>query len=143
MRVTNRFCAAIWFVACAGRIGAQPATRSWQGEGRIETIISRILRDEAQHAELGWWFLDWAELARDDLAHLAVVAGATIRSFRVLFESEGANAEALGALPCARFDGTFVDSVSRDVVQPLAERGIVVPAEDVAVLRSTAISSRR
>jgi hypothetical protein len=110
-------------------------SRRAAGSRTIEAVISRILRDEAQHAELGWWFLDWAELTDHDRAHLAVVAGATIRSFSVLFDRECAANEGLGALPCSRFDGTFLDAVSRDVVEPLADRGIVVPAADVADLR--------
>ena len=111
-------------------------SRRAAGSRTIEAVISRILRDEAQHAELGWCFLDWAELTDDDRAHLAVVAGATLRSFSVLFERGCAGNEGLGALPCARFDGTFLDAVTRDVVRPLAERGIVVPDADVADLRS-------
>jgi hypothetical protein len=114
-------------------------SRRAAGSRTIEAVISRILRDEAQHAELGWWFLDWAELTDDDRAHLAVVAGATIRSFGVLFGRECARNEGLGTLPCAQFDGTFLDAVSRNVVEPLAARGIVVPDEDVADLRSAAM----
>jgi hypothetical protein len=114
-------------------------SRRAAGSRTIEAVISRILRDEAQHAELGWWFLDWAELRDEDRAHLAVIAGATIRSFGVLFGRECARNEGLGALPCARFDGTFLDAVSRSVVEPLAARGIVVPDEDVADLRSAAM----
>lgn len=110
-------------------------SRRAAGSRTIEAVISRILRDEAQHAELGWWFLDWAELTGDELAHLGKVAGATIRSFSVLFGRECAQTEGLGALPCSRFDGTFLDAVTKDVVAPLAERGIVVPESDVADLR--------
>jgi hypothetical protein len=111
-------------------------SRRAAGSRTIEAVIGRILRDEAQHAELGWWFLDWAELTDDDRAHLGVVAGATIRSFSVLFDRECAASEGLGALPCARFDGTFLEAVTRDVVRPLAARGVVVPDADVADLRS-------
>jgi hypothetical protein len=111
-------------------------SRRAAGSRTIEAVISRILRDEAQHAELGWWFLDWAELTDAERARLGVVAGSTIRSFSVLFESECARNEGLGTLPCARFDGTFLDAVAHDVIEPLAERGIVVPDEDVADLRS-------
>jgi hypothetical protein len=111
-------------------------SRRTAGSRTIEAVISRILRDEAQHAELGWWFLDWADLTDPDRAHLAVVAGATIRSFAVLFGRECVRSEGLGALPCSQFDGTFLDAVEESVVQPLAERGIVVPDADVADLRS-------
>jgi hypothetical protein len=116
-------------------------SRRAAGSRTIEAVISRILRDEAQHAELGWWFLDWASLTDADRAHLAVVAGTTIRSFGVLFGRECTRNEGLGTLPCTRFDGAFLDAVSRSVVEPLAERGIVVPEADVADLRSAVTPS--
>jgi hypothetical protein len=115
-------------------------SRRAAGSRTIERVISRILRDEAQHSELGWWFLDWAELTDAERAHLAKVAGGTIRSFGVLFGKECAANEGLGTLPCARFDGTFLDAVTHDVVEPLAARGIMVPAEDVADLRAAVMS---
>jgi hypothetical protein len=111
-------------------------SRRAAGSRTIEAVISRILRDEAQHSELGWWFLDWADLSDADRAYLAKIAGATIRSFSVLFDRECAANEGLGALPCARFDGAFLDAVSHDVVTPLAKRGIFVAEQDVADLRS-------
>ncbi len=114
-------------------------SRRAAGSRTIEAVISRILRDEAQHAELGWWFLDWAELADSERKQLGVVAGATIRAFTVLFGRECAQTEGLGALPCSRFDGTFLDAVMHDVVGPLAKHGIVVPEEDVSELRSAAM----
>jgi hypothetical protein len=116
-------------------------SRRTAGSRTIEAVISRILRDEAQHAELGWWFLDWADLTDDDRAYLARVAGHTIRSFRVLFERECAMQDGLGALSCGQFDGTFLDAISRSVVAPLAERGIIVPDEYVADLRSAIASN--
>jgi hypothetical protein len=111
-------------------------SRRAAGSRTIEAVISRILRDEAQHSELGWWFLDWADLTDADRAYLATIAGSTIRSFSVLFERECTANEGLGALPCARFDGAFLDAVSHDVVAPLAKRGIIVAEQDLAELRS-------
>jgi len=111
-------------------------SRRAAGSPIIEAVISRILRDEAQHAQLGWWFLDWAELTPADRAHLGAVAGTTIRGFGALFGGECRASEGLGALPCAQFDGTFLEAVAHDVVAPLAARGIVVPEGDVAALRS-------
>lgn len=111
-------------------------SRRAAGSQTIEAIISRILRDEAQHAELGWWFLDWAELTDAEYKYLGDVAGATIQSFSTLFERDCTTIEGLGALPCSRFDGTFLEAVSRDVVKPLAERGIEVPRQYVETLRA-------
>lgn len=111
-------------------------SRRAAGSKTIEAVISRILRDEAQHAELGWWFLDWAELTDEELTHLGQVAGATVRSFAALFGRECTQIEGLGALPCSRFDGTFLEAVADHVVEPLAERGILVPEDDVVALRA-------
>ena len=116
-------------------------SRRSAGSPTIEAVISRILRDEGQHAELGWWFLDWAELRDDDRWFLAKVAGGAIRSFTALFGGECARSEGFGALPCSQFDGTFLDAVANDVVAPLAERGILVPEEDVADLQRAVLPS--
>jgi len=118
-------------------------SRRAAGSRTIEAVISRILRDEAQHAELGWWFLDWAELTDAQRTHLGDVAGGTIRSFTVLFENECARSEGLGALPCAQFDGTFLDALAHTVVEPLAERGIIVPEAHIADLRSAVLPAWR
>ena len=129
---------------CVGEALTVPVlkqSRRSAGSPTIEAVISRILRDEAQHAELGWWFLDWAELRDDDRRFLAKVAGEAIRSFTALFGSECARNEGLGALSCSQFDGTFLDAVANDVVAPLAERGILVPEEDVADLRGAVLPS--
>ena len=129
---------------CVGEALTVPVlkqSRRSAGSRTIEAVISRILRDEAQHAQLGWWFLDWAELTKRDRAFLGGVAGAAIRSFTALFGGECARSEGLGTLPCEQFDGTFLDAVSDNVVAPLAERGIVVPERDVADLRSAVLPS--
>ncbi len=125
--------------SCVGEALTVPVlkqSRRAAGSRTIEAVISRILRDEAQHAELGWWFLDWAELTDDERTYLGGVAGSTIRSFSALFENECAMKEGLGALPCNRFDDTFLHAVTNDVVAPLAERGIVVPDADVGAVRA-------
>jgi hypothetical protein len=116
-------------------------SRRSAGSRTIEAVISRILRDEAQHAELGWWFLDWADLTDAEREHLGRVAGRTVGSFAALFGRECAASEGLGALPCASFDGTFLDAVESDVVAPLADRGIHVPEHDLAELRLATLAT--
>jgi len=54
-------------------------SRRAAGSRTIEAVISRILRDEAQHAELGWWFLDWAILRAERSLFDTVKYGATPR----------------------------------------------------------------
>jgi hypothetical protein len=63
------------------------------------------------------------------------VAGAAVRAFAPIFSAPCAGtstSRALGALDCARYDATFATALTRNVVRPLAERGIEVPAADVA-----------
>lgn len=129
---------------CVGEALTVPVlkqSRRSAGSPTIEAVISRILRDEAQHAELGWWFLDWVELGDDDRRFLAKVAGGAISSFTALFGGECAANEGLGALPCSHFDGAFLDAIANDVVAPLAKRGIFVPEEDVTELRGAVLPS--
>jgi hypothetical protein len=40
----------------------------------------------------------------------------------------------LGTLACADYDPAFVDAARRRVAEPLAERGITVPAADLAAV---------
>lgn len=104
------------------------------GSATISAVITRILKDEVHHAQLGWWFLDWADLTDADRATLGAVAGEALRAFGILFSNECSGTIGLGRLDCSRFDGPFLTAVRDDVVRPLAERGIVVPALDLDVL---------
>src|SRR6185295_8595126 len=88
------------------------------GSKTVEAVITRILKDESQHAQLGWWFLDWAEL--DDAQRLALgdVADETLRAFEVIFQQTCQSQVGLGRLDCARFDQAFFRAVREDVVKP-------------------------
>lgn len=94
----------------------------------IGEVIGRIVRDEAEHAELGWTFLDWASdrLSSEDRARLAEQASHAIASFAPCFSIDCSDDGALGVLSCAQFDPVFEDALARRVVTPLAERGIHV-----------------
>ncbi len=113
-------------------------SRRAAGSKSIEAVITRIMRDESQHAQLGWWFLDWAELRDDERDGLGRLAGETLRAFTVLFAGECRRMAGLGSLDCASFDGEFLRAVREEVVGPLAERGIVVPLRDVEQLIAAA-----
>lgn len=104
----------------------------------FDTACFEALAGESALVRAG---LDWAELGDDDRWFLAKVAGGAIRSFTALFGGECAQSEGFGALPCSRFDGTFLDAVANDVVAPLAERGIFVPEEDIADLHGAVLPS--
>ncbi len=119
---------------CVGETLTVPVlnqARRAAGSPTINAIISRILKDEAHHAALGWWFLDWADLTDADRAHVGRVAGSAVRALSALFANDCSLRSGLGTLDCATFDGPFFTAVEHCVVKPLAERGIVLPRADV------------
>lgn len=126
---------------CVGETLTVPVlnqSRRAAGSSTISAVITRILRDEAHHASLGWWFLEWAELTDADRLHLGRVAGGALGALSQVFAEDCALESGLGTLDCGRFDDTFVSAVSRSVVAPLAEHGIVVPAEDLEPIHRAA-----
>ena len=93
----------------------------------VERIIGRILKDESAHAELGWWFLDWADarLSDSDRVYLANVAEQAIASFAPILEAPSCERTSeLGTLDCNAFDATFHEAAERRVRAPLRARGI-------------------
>lgn len=101
----------------------------------LRQILARIAREEGPHAELGWWFLDWAEALLDDRgrAHLSHVATLAVASFQPLFGASCARVGGGGVLDCAAYDAAFFRALDQRVVGPLASRGIEV---DAAACRS-------
>ena len=96
------------------------------GSPVIEAVLSRVLVDESAHAELGWWFLDWADphLDATDRARLGAVARDALESFAPLFVASCVEPSSLGVLACSSFDALFDQAVEQRVVLPLAARGI-------------------
>lgn len=95
----------------------------------VEAVVSRILKDESAHAELGTWFLDWAdhELTDDDREHLGAVASEAVASFAPLFAAAcDPGDRAHGVLDCDSYDAAFAKALATRVVAPLAFRGITV-----------------
>jgi hypothetical protein len=109
------------------------------GSPLIEAALGAIVGDESSHAQLGWWFLDWAEPRLDDAAraHLGEVAGAAIQSFAPLLGGDCRDS-GLGTLGCDRYDAGFAAAVARSVVRPLAARGITVSDSHLAPERAAA-----
>ena len=127
--------------SCVGEALTVPMlklSRDVAGDGVIARALARIVADEASHAQLGWWFLDWAapRLTDDDRAYLGRVAGATVGSFAPLLASS-CSSSGLGLVSCALYDPAFAAAVRRHVVRPLAARGIDVPAADLAAVGAT------
>lgn len=104
--------------------------RELAGSPLIEAALRQVVGDESHHAQLGWWFLDWADdsLSDADRAHLTTVATETIRAFSPILG--GACSESgLGVVACDRYDGAFAQALTNHVLAPLAERGIIVPSD--------------
>lgn len=100
----------------------------------IAAALAKIVADESQHAQFGWWVLDWASERIDDAAraHLAAVAAHAIDCFAPLLNREvvACAANGLGTLGCGTFDPVFAAAVRDRVLGPLAERGIEVARDD-------------
>lgn len=97
------------------------------GSALVAATLARVVRDEAAHGQLGWWFLDWAEPRLDDAAraHLGQVATIALAAFAPLLGG-GCHRSGLGAVACDRYDPALVAAARRNVVAPLAARGIAV-----------------
>ncbi len=113
--------------------------RSLAGSPLIDATFARIVADESGHAQLGWWFLDWAVPQLDDAAraHLGRVAGAALRAFAPILDGT-CTTSGLGVVGCDRYDPAFADAATRRVARPLATRGIGVPVEDLTAIGATA-----
>ncbi len=121
--------------SCVGETLTVPLlklARELSGSTVVAAAIRRIVQDEAMHAQLGPWFLDWADTWLDDegRAHLGEVAGEAVRSFAPLLGS-GCTDSGMGLLSCDRYDPLFIDTVARRVAAPLAARGIEIPVADL------------
>jgi hypothetical protein len=120
--------------SCVGEALTVPMLKTSKARSRdpiVKAVLARIVRDESSHAQLGFWFLDWAgdRLGEDDRAHLAEVADGALCSFAPLFSSSATcslGAE-LGVLDCESYDATFASAARHRVAAPLAARGIAVP----------------
>jgi len=128
-------------VSCVGEamtVSMLKLSRRAAGSALIDAVLARVIGDESHHAQLGWWFLDWAEprLDGDARAHLGRSAGAALGAFAPILGG-GCTASGLGALACDRYDPAFAAGARR-VAGALAERGIDVPADDLAAVGAVA-----
>lgn len=128
--------------SCVGEALTVPIlklSRELAGSVLIAEALTTIIADEAPHAQLGWWFLDWADDRLDDdaRAHLGRVAGNALLAFVPLLGCACVQS-GLGVVACAHFDPAFAAAAVRHVATPLAARGIVVPADDLARIAAAA-----
>jgi hypothetical protein len=112
-------------------------SRYLAGSVLVASAIHKIVSDESGHAQLGWWFLDWADdkLRDSEREHLGRIAGDAIAAFAPLMEIEY-EGSGLGVVACARYAPAFVEAVHGQVVAPLVERGISIPDEALAAFRA-------
>jgi hypothetical protein len=110
-------------------------SRHLAGSQLIDAALRKIVADESGHAQLGWWFLDWADpqLGEVDRAHLAAVAGDAVRAFLPLLGG-GCSDSGLGVVACDHYDPVFVAAVTHQVSEPLAARGIAISGDVLAAL---------
>lgn len=122
------------------------AARSASGSPLVSAVMTRIVRDESAHAELGGWFLDWASPRLDDAdrKHLGRVARDTLASFAQLHDFP-CRTSGLGLLDCTTFGQVFAKAARTRVIEPLAARGIDVSCHDgeKAFARACPTASRR
>jgi hypothetical protein len=111
-------------------------------------VLRRIVKDEAPHGRLGWLYLDWVNDQLDDAerARLVRVALDQVRVFEPYWKrlkskvvrgrtSEGflvRHVRELGWMEAQDYARTARAAMRREVVQPLAQRGIVLPKDEVA-----------
>jgi hypothetical protein len=99
----------------------------------IGAALRRIMRDEVAHAQLGGWFLGWADawLGDEDRAHLGRVAGTALRAFAPLLDEGDSGESAWGSIASEQFNPAFVAAARRRVVEPLFAYGIEIPSADL------------
>lgn len=125
--------------SCVGETLTVPlleAARRQAQPRAIRAVLRQIIKDESQHARLGFWFLDWAQdrLSDEDRATLSVVAGDALRSFAPVLSGDCQPGAKLGVLGCGDYEATFRTAVARRVVPPLRERGVVISADALGLL---------
>ncbi len=101
----------------------------------ISEALRKIMKDEVPHAQLGGWFLEWADGWLDDAArvHLGQVAGQALRAFAPLLAAEE-QASKSSAPEGDRFGAVFAKAAIVRVARPLRDYGIEVPAADLRVV---------
>lgn len=123
--------------SCVGEVLTVPLldlSRRVSDSELVSAALRRIMKDEVPHAQLGGWFLEWADGWLDDGAreHLGRVAGGAVRAFTALV-GEGGDA-ARGGVGSTDFNRVFADTVARRVAAPLVRYGIRIPSSDLAAV---------
>ncbi len=121
-------------VSCIGEnlsVPALAASRDGVEPPVLRAVLQRLLADEGQHAQLGFWALDWAQdkLSDQDLGHLAQVASTALASYAELWQQDCHTCVPhvpSGGITRLRHADIFRNAVTQRIVGPLARRGIQV-----------------
>lgn len=112
----------------------------------VKAVLERIVRDEADHGTFGWAYLDWARPLLDDAAwgRLGETASRYIASIERTWAAlrarqDGAvdGAHALGWLGTTDYLALAERSLERQVLAPLAARGVEVELDKAEVSAET------
>jgi hypothetical protein len=120
---------------CVGEALSIPVLRgSWHASRHplIRDVLCRIVKDEAAHGQLGWFFLDWADdrLGAPERKHLAAVARQTIDAVTERWKTivprpqSPLDSDALGWMESSSYLDLARRSLETHVIAPLRERGI-------------------
>lgn len=128
--------------SCVGEAMTVPMlklARRCAGDPVVDEVLGHIVADESGHAQLGWWFLDWAAPRLTDAArvHLGREAGQALRAFSVVLTgdhdaTDRECARGLGGIAGRDYDSAFAAAAQTCVADPLAVRGITVPTDDLS-----------
>jgi hypothetical protein len=97
----------------------------------VRAVLQRIIQDESPHARLGWLVLDWAG-DRIDKPRLAQVARGRLARYAPIWrqrscpELDPDRRDVAGLMTDRETRDTLTGAVQRDIVAPLAARGIHV-----------------
>ena len=120
---------------CVGEALSIPVLRgSWHASRHplIREVLCRIVKDEAAHGQLGWFFLDWAEekLGEPERKHLSFIAGQTVSAVVERWKTivprpnSPLDSDALGWMESSSYLELARRSLETHVLEPLRERGI-------------------
>lgn len=124
--------------SCVGEalsVGALGRSRSAADHPLVRAILDRLLADEAPHAQIGDWVLEWQDerWSVGDREHLATTALDAVAVYAPLWArppcDDCATGDGLGALPHDAFRRALIAAVRTRVVPSLARHGIVLAGE--------------
>jgi hypothetical protein len=144
-------------VCCVGEAFSLPMLAGCMGAAAhplTRAILQRIVKDESPHGRFGWLYLDWADDQLDDAERerLAGVALKTLGWFSPFWKklrssvTDGVTSEGfllehvnqLGWMEAGSYVATAKEAVRTEVLEPLAEYGIVLGPRDIERLLDAA-----